>query len=199
MTGQKVKKMKFNEKKTKNMIFNFTKKIQFTTDLKVNEKDVEVVNETKLLGTYITDDLKWDKNTSEIVKKGFRRMQILNKAAKFTSNIHDLKKIYMTYIRSILEQSAVVWHSSLTRKNTKDLERVQKVAVRVILGKHYNNYKDGIIKLNIEKLEKRRENICLKFAKNCLMNNKVKNIFPRKINLHMMNMRKKTTFKKKKN
>ena len=84
--------MKLNEKKTKNMIFNFTKKFQFTTDLKVNDKNIEIVKEAKLLGTYITDDLKWDKSTSEIVKKGFRRMQILNKLSKFTSNIYDLKK-----------------------------------------------------------------------------------------------------------
>ena len=112
----KNKKMKINEKKTKNIIFNFTKKFQFTTDLIVNDKAVEIFKETKLLGTFITDDLKWDKNTSKLVKKGFQRMQLLNKAAKFTSKIQDLKKIYMTYIRSILEQSAVVWHSSLTKK-----------------------------------------------------------------------------------
>ena len=104
----------------------------------------------------------------------------------------------MTYIRSILEQSAVVWHSSLTQKNTNDLERVQKVAVRIILGKYYRNYKDGINKLKMEKLEKRRENICLKFAKNCLLNSKVRNFFPKKINLHMMKKRKKTIFNNKK-
>ena len=126
---------------------------------------------------------------------GFQRMQLLNKAAKFTSKIQDLKIIYNTYIRSILEQSAVVWHSSLTKKNTNDLERVQKVATRIILGKFYNNYKDGLIKLKMEKLENRRENICLKFAKNCLKNDQVKGLFPRKINLHAMNKRKKTTFK----
>ena len=62
----KSKKMKLNEKKTKNIIFNFTKKYQFTTDLTVNNKNVDIVKETKLLGTYITDDLKWDKNISEL-------------------------------------------------------------------------------------------------------------------------------------
>ena len=84
------------------------------------------MKETKLLGTFLTDDLKWNKNTAEIVKKGWRRMQLLNRAAGFTSNKQDLKKIYLVYIRSILEQSAVVWHSSLTAKNRRDLERVKK-------------------------------------------------------------------------
>ena len=43
------------------MIFNFTKKFQFTTDLKVNDKNIKIVKETKLLGTHFTVDLKWEK------------------------------------------------------------------------------------------------------------------------------------------
>ena len=131
----KNKKMKLNEKKTKNIIFNFTRKYQFTTNLSVNNKKIEIVKETKLLGTHITDDLKWNKNTSEIIKKAYKRMPILTNAAAFTTNRQDLKKIYLTYIRSVLDQSSVLWHSSLSQKNIKDLERVQKVAVRVIMGK----------------------------------------------------------------
>ena len=53
--------MKLNIKKNKNMIFNFTKKHQFTTQLTVNGKPIEIVKETKLLGTHITDNLKWDR------------------------------------------------------------------------------------------------------------------------------------------
>ena len=102
--------MKLNEKKTKNMIFNFTKKFQFTTKLAVNDKPIEIVKETKLLGTYLTEDLKWDKNTSEIVKSAWQRMQMLYKSASFTSNRVDLKNIYLTFVRSVLEKSAVVWH-----------------------------------------------------------------------------------------
>ena len=185
----KKKKMKLNERKTKNMIFNFTNKFQFTTNLSVNDKDIEIVAETKLLGTYLTENLKWNKNTSEIVKKAWKRMQLLNRAAIFTSSKHDLKKIYLTYVRSILEQSAVVWHSSLSAKNTRDLERVQKVAVRVILGKNHTTYKEGLKNLNLEDLSKRRKGLCLKFAKNCLKNEKVRSIFPKNITNHKMKKR----------
>ena len=118
--------MQLNEKKTQNMIFNFSKSKQFTTKLKVNNTNLEVVDECKILGTILTKDLTWNRNTSELVKKGFKRMQLLYKASNFTNSIQDLKSIYLTYIRSALEQSAVVWHSSLTTKNRKDLERVQK-------------------------------------------------------------------------
>ena len=191
----KSKKMKLNEKKTKNMIFNFTKKYQFATKLSVNGENIEMVKETKLLGTYLTDDLKWDKNTSEIVKKGYQRMQLLYRAAAFTSNKQDLRRIYLTFIRSILEQSAVVWHSSLTVKNSLALERVQKAAVRVILGKEYTNYKEGLKKINLENLKDRREQLCLRFAKNCLKNDKVRNIFPKNQTKHKMKKRKTKQFK----
>ena len=118
-------KMKLNTNKTKNMIFNFSKKNKFSTQLSLKNENIELIKEIKLLGTYITDDLKWNRNTAEIVKKAYRRMQLLHKAAGFTRSISDLRSIYLTYIRSILEQSAVVWHSSLSFKNIKVLERVQ--------------------------------------------------------------------------
>ena len=56
-----------NGKKTKTMIFNFTENFKFTTRLKLKSENVEVINNTKLLGTIITDDLKWDLNTKSIV------------------------------------------------------------------------------------------------------------------------------------
>ena len=185
-------KMKLNIKKTKNIIFNFSKKLQFTTKLSVDSENIEIVKEAKLLGTYITEDLKWNKNTSELVKKAYKRMQLLNRAASFTTNVQDLKSIYLTFIRSILDQSAVVWHSSLTAKNRRDLERVQKAAVRVILGKRYSNYKNGLQNLNLMTLNDRRENSCLKFAKNCLKNDKLKDIFPK--TKHKMKKRKSRKF-----
>ena len=191
----KKKKMKLNEKKTKNMIFNFTKKFQFATKMSVNNEPIDTVRETKLLGTHLTEDLKWDKNTSEIVKKAYARMQLLYRAASFTSDKKDLRKIYLTFIRSILEQSAVVWHSSLTAKNRLALERVQKAAVRVILGNHYINYKDGLKKLKLENLNTRREQLCLRFAKNCLRNDKVKGMFPKNQTEHKMKKRKTRKFK----
>ena len=172
------RKMKLNEKKTKNLIFNFSKKHQFTTSLSVNGVELEAPNETKLLGTIITNDLKWDRNTNELVKKASKRMQILFKAAKFTTSKTDLKDIYITFIRSILETSSVVWHSSLTKSNRKALERMQKMAVRVIMGKQFQSYRKSLKALNIDTLEVRREKLCLSFAKKCVQHEKLKHWFP---------------------
>ena len=56
----------------------------------------------------------------------------------------DMKHIYIVYIRSLLEQSSNVWHSGLTVQNQNDLERVQKVALKIILGSEYKNYENAM-------------------------------------------------------
>ena len=164
------KKMKLNNQKTKNLIFNCSKNYQFSTDLKLGGEVIETVSETKLLGTIITTDLNWRnsffcvittdgsltqvlfwkfyvttdtklfdvrsilvkhwrKNTHSLVKQSHKRMSFLHKASKFTSNVNDLKRIYMMQVRSKLEQSAVLWHFGLSQKNRNDLERVQKCSL----------------------------------------------------------------------
>ena len=181
--------MKVNEKKTKNLVFNFSKNYQFNTDVKLKGVEIETIDEIKLLGTKITSDLKWNENTKQIVKDSNKRMQFLHRAAKFTRNIHDLKKIYMLQIRSKLEQSAVVWHSSLTRKNSDDLERVQKSALRLILKERYIDYKNALKVVKLDTLEERREKLCLKFAKACVRHEKLSDMFPKQKNGHHMDMR----------
>ena len=183
------KQMKLNVKKTKNMMFNFTKNYQFSTDINLKGEIIETVDQTKLLGTYITSDLKWNKNTDAIVKETNKRMRILHKAVKFTNNYKDLKQIYMLQIRSKLDQSAVVWHSSLSKRNRSDLERVQKSALKCILGDKYESYNNALQSLKIQSLEERREAMCLKFAKQCVKLDKMKKLFPRNVNAHKMNKR----------
>ena len=159
-------KMVINESKSKVMIFNYTDNYKFTTRLSVNDKPLEVITSTRLLGTIVSDDLSWDLNTAKIVQKANARMQLLRKVASFGTGQEDLKNVYILFIRSLLEQSSTVWHSSLTEQNRNDLERVQKTALKVILGDKYMNYENALRKLGLENLHDRREDLCLNFAKN---------------------------------
>lgn len=59
--------MKLNTEKSKIMIFNHTRNFQFTSRLMLDHP--EVVNKAKLLGTNITDDLKWDVSIKQIIIK----------------------------------------------------------------------------------------------------------------------------------
>ena len=171
------------------MIINFTENFKFTTRLKLKDENVEVIESTRLLGTIISNDLKWDLNTAAIVRKANARMELLRRAASFGPPIEDLKDIYVLFVRSILEQSATVWHSSITAENSSDLERVQKSALKVILKEKYSNYQNALAQIGIESLESRREDLCLNFARKCVKNKKLVHMFPENPKPHGMNTR----------
>ena len=187
----KNKKMILNQKKTKVMIFNFSDKHQFTTRLQLEDENLEIIKKTKLLGVQITDDLRWEENTKFLVKKAYGRLELLRRVANFSTSEVDKKIIYIQYIRSILEQSCVVWHSSLTQENSDDLERVQKCALRIILGNLYKDYENGLKLIGLETLEQRRINLCRKFALKSLTYEKTKFMFLLRKISHGMKKRKK--------
>ena len=181
--------MIINQNKTKTMIFNYTENHQFTTRLLLKNEIVEVIDSTRLLGTIITNDIKWDLNTANIVKKANARMELLRRVVSFGTPVEDLKTIYILFIRSILEQSSPVWHSSITEENKDDLERIQKSAVKIILQEKYKGYSQGLAQLGLEPLADRREQLCLSFAQKCLKNDKTKDIFPLNSKSHKMETR----------
>ena len=105
-------------------------------------------------------------------------------------NKEHLKHIYKTFIRSNLEFSSTVWHSSLSMADRQDLERVQKAAVKVILKKDYVSYEEALSELKLESLNSRRETMALKFVKKSLENDNFSKLFPLKEKKHGMKSRK---------
>ena len=102
----------------------------------------------------------------------------LQGTSQFTKERADLKSIYTTYIRPVLEQSSVVWHSSISRENCLSLERVQRSAVRLIIGGKNFDYQASLKKLQLSSLEERRTKLCLNFAKRATLNSRTNQMFP---------------------
>ena len=75
-------------------------------------------------------------------------------------------------------------------KCTGDLERVQKAAVKVILGKDYLNYEEALGELKLENLDERREAMAIKFVKKSLENSNFSKLFPLREVKHGMRVRK---------
>ena len=179
--------MKLNSEKSQYMIFNYTENYQFNMRLNIDGQNLEQVSEKKLLGVLINDRLTWDDNTSLITRNAYKRMVILQRVSSFGLEIEELVNIYILYIRSVVENSAVVWHSSLTQANEMAIERVQKVALRIILGEGYENYANALHLTGLKTLSQRRTDLCLNFAKQCIKNPKTQDMFPR--NHHVYNTR----------
>ena len=161
--------------------------------IRINNHVVETVRSKKLLGTIIEDNLKWNLEIERLIKAANKRMMLLHKVSKFTSRISDLKLIYNSKIRSLLETSCVVWHSSITLKQRAMLERLQKCAFRVILKNSYESYENALKVMNMETLDARREKLCMRFAKSCLRHDRMNSMFPMKTS-HSMIKRKTNKF-----
>ena len=128
--------------------------------------NIKVIDSTRLLCSIIENNFSWDLNAANPVKKTHGRV------ASFGTPPEDLKSIYILFVRSILEQSATVWHSSLTQENIEDLERVQKSATKIILNDIEMTYEKRLAKLGLETLSSRRETLCLNFAIKCTKSEK---------------------------
>ena len=72
-----------------------------------------------------------------------------------------------------MELAVPAWHSGLTQRQSADIERVQRVAVTIILSDSKTgicnySYNMALVILDLEPLEVRREKLCIKFAKKTL-------------------------------
>ena len=102
----------------------------------------------------------------------------LSKLYSFNIPTQDLITIYKLYIRSLIEQNVAVWSNSITQEESEDLERVQKIAMKIILKEKYTNYEESLKITGLENLKSRRKSLCLTFAKKCLNNPKMASLFP---------------------
>ena len=64
----------------------------------------------------------------------------------------------------MLELAVPVWHSGLTKLQSSDIERIQKIAFKLILKGNYQSYELACKNLSTQTLYERRVKLCRKFA-----------------------------------
>ena len=175
--------MKINLKKTKFMLFNPTTSYDFIPEHKAEGIEVETVDEMKILGLTIRNDLKWTSNTSNMVEKASKKLWMIKRLKMHGANLDDLKDVYIKQVRSILEFGVPVWNCSLTKAEITDIERVQKTFLHIVLGQEYDNYHNSLEEMQLDSLEDRRVKICERFAKKTLKHPKHKSWFVKNQNV----------------
>ena len=138
----------------------------------------EQVHEARVLGVVLTDDLKFERNTQDICRRAFARISMITKLKYVGVPIPDLIDIFSLFIRSLLEYCCVSWHSSLTQEQSDDIERVQRTALKVILGNEYTDYQSSLEKCGLDTLHSRRQKRCLTFGLKSLKHSKHRLMFP---------------------
>ena len=168
-------KLKINKQKTKVISFTKARKWDFPPELTFSDgTQIDYISDTKLVGVIVSEDLRWNKNTLYICQKARLKLWILRRMVKLDLDTDTLFDVYTKEMRSILELAVPVWHSGLTKQQAEDIERIQKIAFKIILGGKYVNFQLACKMLSAQTLEMRRIKLCLKFGKknlkseNCL-------------------------------
>ena len=153
--------MRLNTKKTKEMIFNFTKKSHEFQPLVVDNDVIEQADSTNILGLVLSNDLTWNNHVDFMVKKANKRLFLLTLLKRADVSIEDMVTIFTSIIRPVLEYACVVWHSSLPEYLHNDIEGVQKRALIIICG--LNSYKRNLEISELTTLRDRRQKLCCQF------------------------------------
>ena len=175
-----------NQKKTLIRKFDFHKKLDFPPNFNFNNgPNLEIVNQTKILGIILCDSLKWSAHVDYMVKKANKKIWLLRKMKQLKLDTHILVDFYCKEIRSILEFGAVVWHSGLTIKMRNQIERIQRVCINLILCdlSVKVSYFVGCTLLNLEPLYFRRIELCRRFIQKASVDPRHSDMFSKKKNI----------------
>ena len=86
----------------------YVNKSDFVTILNINGVKLDETKEVKLLGVWVTENMSWDSNASELCRKAYSRMSMLTKLRYAGVKTEDLLDVYKLFIRSLLEYCCVV-------------------------------------------------------------------------------------------
>ena len=164
--------MKLNIPRTKILLFNRSKKWDFHPEVVIDDKILDIVESTKLLGVMITTDLKWETNTQYMINKARKKLWMIRRIQEVGGSLDDLIMVYTVQIRCGLELACPLWNGSLTKTQVKRLEKIQKTALRIILNNEYKSYTNALSRFKLQSLADRREQLCLKFAKKAVKHSK---------------------------
>jgi len=157
----RINHMNINTKKTKEMLLGPIKK-KPPSPLQLNNALIDRVQSYKLLGLHVTNTLKWNEHVSSICSKATARLHFLKLLRRAQVSTDDMLHYYESVVRPVTEYACVVWHTSLTRGQTKQLELVQRRAIKIIFGNDICT--DSMAKLHgLPSLSERREELTKQF------------------------------------
>ena len=173
--------MRINVPKTKIMLFNTSRKFDFPPEMILPKSSsaecLDVVEFTRLLGIQISTDLRWTEQTKFICKRANSRLWMLRRMKILNINPDIIVDFYFKEIRSICEMACQVFHSGLTKNQSRDIESIQKRALKLILGELYSSYEEACTLLSAEPLSDRRDTLCLTFIKRAVRGGLHEDIF----------------------
>lgn len=124
--------LSINVSKTKDMTDFQKSKPTSTSSTVILNKEVKIVSEYKYLRTITDDTLSFEANTDAVCKKVQQSLFFLRKLKSLNVSNILMTFFYHSVIESVLIFCCVSWIGFLTLSNTKRLEKLVKIASKVI-------------------------------------------------------------------
>ena len=76
--------------------------------------------------------MKWNNNTEKKIRKAVKRLFLPKVIKSYGASTSDMKDFYVALIRPTLEYGAQVWNGGITKNQSKEIERIQKRALKTV-------------------------------------------------------------------
>ncbi|MES9881747.1 MAG: reverse transcriptase family protein [Sedimenticola sp.] len=124
--------VRFNPTKTVSLLFSLKHQARPHTPLVFNDTQIVSLSTHKHLGVTLSSTGDWHDHISNITKVAWQRLNIL-RGLKFRIDRLALEKMYLSFIRPLLEYSSVIW-DNCTDGDKQKLENIQVEAARIVTG-----------------------------------------------------------------
>lgn len=122
----------FNPNKTESLIISKKRNKPIHPPLYMGNTMINEVKTHKHLGITLSDDCSWNEHLKIISTIAWKRIGSL-RHNKFRLDKRSLNKLYITYIRSLLEYGNIIW-DNCSLENKRSLENIQLEAARIVTG-----------------------------------------------------------------
>ena len=119
--------------------------------LSYNDVDLEITTGDKILGINIDANLTWREHFYIVCKKVSVYVWLLSKICSYLSYEHKVK-FCNAYIQLHFNYCIVIWGNSSTY-NLSRVTKLQKRAIKIILGNEYLGFENAKMRLNILSFE----------------------------------------------
>jgi len=116
----------------------------------------------------LRSDLRWNSHVHNVISKCSKRLHLLTQLKRAGVAKKDILQFYKSCIRSVLEYASIVFHHSLPKYLSDDIERIQRRALSIIYPDL--DYRDALTESGETTLYERRERASWKFFQRILEN-----------------------------
>ena len=136
-----------NVKKTKCMVFGTRQKLKYLNPahFSIDNRELEMVQHYKYLGTYVDSELNFTRQSNETIKLVSYKLYFLTKIKKYLDT-ESLIRLYKAYIQPYFDYNDIFLENSTYRKYDR-LVLLQRRCLRRCLPENIEMHRDQIHEL----------------------------------------------------